>query len=61
MLKWMAQTIHPEIFTYDMKEEIKAYYQEFYRYALEDEQIEGILNADPKAAKGANFGGAAGK
>lgn len=57
MLKWMAQTLNPELFTYDMKEEIKAYYERFYSYSLEDEQVEGILSANPEAAKGANFGG----
>ncbi|MBO5373193.1 MAG: ABC transporter substrate-binding protein [Lachnospiraceae bacterium] len=59
MLKWMAQTLHPDKFTYDMKEEIQAYYKEFYNYSLEDEQIEGILSANPEAAKGAGFGGSA--
>ena len=59
MLKWMAQTLHPETFTYDMKEEIRAYYEQFYGYSLEDDQIEGILSANPEAAKGANFGGSA--
>lgn len=59
MLKWMAQTIHPDKFTYDMKEEIKAYYEEFYQYTLTDEQTEGILAANPEAAKGAGFGASA--
>ena len=61
MLKWMAQTLHPEIFTYDMKNEIRDYYKEFYNYSLEEDQIEGILTANPEAAKGANFGGSSGK
>lgn len=56
MAKWMAQTLHPELFTYDMKEEIIAYYKEFYQYDLTQEQAEGILNANPEAAKGASFG-----
>ena len=59
MLKWMAQTLNPEVFTYDMNEEIKAYYEKFYSYSLTDEQVEGILSANPEAAKGANFGGTA--
>ena len=59
MLKWMAQTLNPETFTYDMNEEIRAYYKQFYNYSLEDDQIEGILSANPEAAKGANFGGSA--
>ncbi|WP_455716991.1 ABC transporter substrate-binding protein [Anaerosporobacter sp.] len=61
MLKWMAQTLNPDLFTYDMKEEIKAYYEEFYNYSLTDDQVEGILSADPEAAKGAGFGGSANK
>jgi len=61
MLKWMAQTLNPDTFDYDMKEEIRAYYEEFYNYPLEDDQIDGILSANPEAAKGANFGGAANK
>ena len=56
MAKWMAQTLHPDLFTYDMVEEIKAYYKEFYQYTLTQEQAEGILQANPEAAKGASFG-----
>ncbi len=56
MLKWMAQTLNPELFDYDMKEEIEDYYERFYNYDLEEEQVEGILSANPEAAKGANFG-----
>lgn len=59
MLKWMAQTLNPDYFSYDMNEEIRAYYNEFYQYDLTDDQIEGILTANPEAAKGASFGGAA--
>lgn len=57
MLKWMAQTLNPDYFTYDMNEEIKAYYKEFYQYELTDDQVSGILTANPEAAKGASFGG----
>lgn len=59
MLMWMAETLNPEVFDYDMKEEIRDYYARFYNYTLEDDQIEGILAANPEAAKGANFGGSA--
>lgn len=61
MLKWMAQTLNPDYFDYDMVEEIKDYYNEFYQYELTDEQVDGILTANPEAAKGASFGGGAGK
>lgn len=59
MLMWMAEILHSDLFDYDMEEEIEEYYERFYNYDLEDEQIEGILSANPEAAKGANFGGGA--
>ena len=57
MAKWMAQTLHPDLFTYDMTQEIISYYDEFYQYSLTPEQAEGILKANHEAAKGASFGG----
>lgn len=59
MFKWMAQTLHPEIFDYNMEEEIIDYYKEFYDYELTKEQAQGILEASPEAAKGASFGSSA--
>ena len=50
MLKWLAQNNHPDLFTYDMKEEIKNYYAEFYEYTLTDEEIERILHPSSDAA-----------
>ena len=50
MLKWLAQNNHPDLFTYDMKEEIKQYYQEFYNYTLTDEEVEKILHPSSDAA-----------
>ncbi len=55
MVKWMAQTLHPEIFDYDMIKEIKDYYKEFYSYDVTDDQAKGILDASPDAAKGTNW------
>ena len=55
MVKWMAQTLHPEIFDYDMITEIKDYYKEFYDYDVTDEQAQGVLDASPEAAKGTNW------
>lgn len=57
MFEWMAQIIHPELFTYDMKDEITNYYKQFYDYDLTPEQAQGILDSSPDAAKGAGFGG----
>jgi iron complex transport system substrate-binding protein len=55
MVKWMAQIQHPSLFTYNMKEEVKNYYKEFYDYTLTDDQAEGILSSNPEAARGADW------
>jgi iron complex transport system substrate-binding protein len=44
MLKWMAQTLHPQLFSYDLAAEVKQYYQEFFRYSLSEQQVADILN-----------------
>lgn len=51
MLKWMAQKLYPELFTYDMNDEIKKYYNSFYGYDLTDDQVDGILHPSSEAAK----------
>ncbi|MEK5217164.1 ABC transporter substrate-binding protein [Psychrobacillus sp. FSL H8-0487] len=51
MLKWMAQHNYPELFSYDMDEEIKDYYSRFYDYELTDDQVEEIQNPPSEAAK----------
>ncbi|NIZ19769.1 ABC transporter substrate-binding protein [Entomospira culicis] len=43
MLKWMAQTLHPERAQYDMESEIRTYYQTFYGYSLNEQDLESIL------------------
>lgn len=51
MLKWMAQHNHPEIFNYNMTEEIQHYYTEFYNYDVTEEQVHDILNPSSEAAR----------
>lgn len=51
MLKWMAQINHPELFDYDISEEIKNYYSDFYEYELTDEDVDNILHPSSDAAK----------
>ncbi|MFJ7406767.1 MULTISPECIES: ABC transporter substrate-binding protein [unclassified Lysinibacillus] len=51
MLKWMAQHNHPEIFDYNMTEEIQHYYAKFYNYDVTEEQVKDILNPSSEAAK----------
>ena len=57
MAKWMAQTLHPDLFTYDMTQEIISYYDEFYQYSLTLEQAEGILTQILRQRRVASFGG----
>lgn len=51
MLKWLAQKNHPDLFKYDIGEEIKEYYKDFYQYDVTDEQVEKILHPSSEAAK----------
>lgn len=51
MLKWMAQKLHPELFTYEIEAEIKDYYSRYYDYELTDEEVHSILNPSSEAAK----------
>ena len=51
MLKWMAQINHPEVFDYDINEEIKNYYSDFYEYELTDDDVDSILHPSSDAAK----------
>ncbi len=53
MMKWMAQKQYPELFNdYDMKQEIKDYYNKFYQFDVSDEQIDIILNPSKDTADG---------
>ncbi len=45
MMKWIAQQVHPDLFTYDFDAELRDYYQRFYGYTLSDEEIGLILEA----------------
>ncbi len=42
-LKWLAHTLYPDIFKYDMKDEIKDFYSTFYHYDLTGREIEDLL------------------
>lgn len=50
MLKWMAQKNYPEIFSWDIKDEVKKFFEKSYSYSLTDEEIEKILNPDPSGS-----------
>ncbi|SFI25566.1 iron complex transport system substrate-binding protein [Tindallia magadiensis] len=52
MMKWMALHQHPELFSYDMEQEVKTYYQEFHEFDLTEEQVIGILNPLSETSEG---------
>lgn len=43
-IKWLAQTLYPNYYNLDIKNEIKEYYKVFYNIDLTDEQIDRILS-----------------
>ena len=44
LMEFMAQKMYPEIFKdLSMKDEIQAYYKEFYHYALSDAEVNNML------------------
>ncbi|MGH3670806.1 MAG: ABC transporter substrate-binding protein [Pseudonocardiaceae bacterium] len=44
---WMAETLHPDLFLdVNLRNEVKDFYAQFYRYTLSDQQITAILNPD---------------
>ncbi len=55
MLKWMATVQYPELFSYEMTEEIIAYYKEFYNFELSIDQAAKILNTSTEASVGTKF------
>jgi len=44
MFKWLAEKQHPDLFNYDIRQEIRDFFSRFYGYAVSDEEIEKILN-----------------
>jgi len=42
-VKWLAHTLYPDVFRYDMKAEIKDFYSTFYHYDLTDREVEDLL------------------
>lgn len=42
-VKWLGNLLYPEVFDYNMKEEVKEFYQKFYHYQLSEEEIDDLL------------------
>lgn len=43
-IKWLAETLYPNYYNLNIKNEIKDFYQVFYNISLKDEQIDEILS-----------------
>lgn len=43
---WLAELLHPEVFSYDLRAEMKTAYQKLYNYEPTDADIDGILWMD---------------
>jgi len=46
MIKWIAKVINPETFAnYDMRDDLRVFYQQFFDYKLSDAELDQILNS----------------
>ena len=46
MWKWLAQIQHPDLFNYDLREDIRDFFLRFYKYRLTEKDIDKILHCD---------------
>lgn len=42
-LKWLSNLLYPDVFDFDIREEVKDFYKTFYHYDLSDEQVDDLL------------------
>ncbi|HWR41119.1 MAG TPA: ABC transporter substrate-binding protein [Patescibacteria group bacterium] len=42
-VKWMANLLYPDLYSYDMPAEVKRFYELFYHYRLSDQEVEALL------------------
>lgn len=48
---WLANLLHPEIYHYDLRAEMRKAYETLYNHALTDAEIDGILRMDMQAGQ----------
>ena len=49
-VRWLGNLLYPDVFDYDIRQEVKDFYHLFYRYDLTDEEVETLLaNSTVKA------------
>ena len=51
-VRWLGNLLYPELFDYDIEQEVKDYFSLFYRYELSDDEVQNLLAGSTlKAAK----------
>lgn len=46
MWEWLAEIHHPELFSFDLRGDMKDFYRKYYNYDLGEEEIDWILHTD---------------
>lgn len=42
-IRWIGNLLYPDVFNYDIKQEVKEFFKLFYRYDLTDEEVNSLL------------------
>lgn len=42
-IRWLGNLLYPEVFDYDIEQEVKDYFSLFYRYDLTDQEVDSLL------------------
>lgn len=42
-VRWLGNLLYPELFAYDIEQEVRTYFRLFYRYDLSDEEVQTLL------------------
>lgn len=46
MWEWLVEIQYPDLFDYDLRQDLKDFYSEFYDYQLSEDQVDKILHCD---------------
>ncbi|AEE90626.1 ABC-type transporter, periplasmic subunit [Tepidanaerobacter acetatoxydans Re1] len=47
-LKWLGNLLYPEVFDYDIKKEVKYFYEQFYHYQLTEEELAKLVDTSTR-------------
>lgn len=48
-LRWLGNLLYPEVFDYDIKKEVRYFYEQFYHYKLTEEELEQLVNTSTRS------------